>query len=90
MPLPRSPASGAAELHSLHIAGPVRVSSAVAGRSRTRERPAGIAMSALAAGESVASGLRHSTSSGASALALPDGTHISFSRITEDSSLEPA
>ena len=81
------------------IAGPLRVSAAAAGRTRSREHPAGIAMSALAAGESVLSGLRMATSSAGSAhgfpgeasvLALSDGTRISFTRITGDSVLEPA
>lgn len=73
-----------------NLAGPVRVSAAAAGRGRMRERPAGIAMSALAAGESVVSGLRHNPPGGPSALALSDGTRISFSRITGESCLEPA
>jgi hypothetical protein len=91
MPLPARPAGHHAAAPSADpLAGPLRVSAAAGGRGRARDRPPGIAMSALAAGESVLSGLRQNQAATASTLALSDGTQISFSRFTEDSSLEPA
>lgn len=73
---------------------PGRVASALA-RPR-RAAPRGIAMTALAAGESVAAGRLQPDSpvtaaaGPASAVSLWDGTTISFSRITPDAALEPA
>ena len=96
LPIPRADHTAVVPPSS---SGPLRVGAAAAGRSRVRERAEGIAMGAYAAGESVLAGLRIATAPGgvlqtqpaaATALALSDGTQISFSRITKDSLLEPA